>query len=245
MICKNCGRQISDNSRFCPNCGAFVSEAERAVPQEFWSKRNIIILAASAVVLIIGIVITIVISNSPSKTDRLLLIAERHLSDHEYVKAMEEYRSIIKKEPENADAYLGLAEAYIAQGMRDAAINVLQTGIEKTGDQRLKNRQDKMTGANKPVQSGVSSGDTGSAPTSTTQSSAVSTPSSNGAAVPSKSSTSSSKKAAASKNTAVTSKSAAVSSKKTAASSKRTAAASKNTAVSKNTITSKKNNASN
>ncbi len=208
MICKNCGEQISENSRFCPQCGAYILGEERAVPQNFWSKRNIIILAASAAVLVIGIIITVIISTSDSKINSMLLTAESFLSDHEYDKAIDGYRKVIEKEPENADAYLGIAEAYMAQGKRDAAISVLQTGIEKTGDQRLKNRQNKITGANNSDQSSETSENNSSAATSSAQS-ISSTPASSRSAVSSKNIVASSKNAAVSKNVAASSKPAA------------------------------------
>lgn len=44
----------------------------------------------------------------------------------------------------NVDAYIGLAQAYQGKGDIDKAIETLEKGIEKTGDQRLKDMLDEL-----------------------------------------------------------------------------------------------------
>ncbi|MBR5088025.1 MAG: leucine-rich repeat domain-containing protein, partial [Ruminiclostridium sp.] len=47
--------------------------------------------------------------------------------------------------PNNVDAYIGKAEAYIAMGDTANAIKTLQTGYDKTGDERIKAKLDELT----------------------------------------------------------------------------------------------------
>ena len=56
-----------------------------------------------------------------------------------------EFTEAIEIDPMNADAYLGLAEAYQGMGDIDQAIKTLKTGYEKTADQRLKDKFDELS----------------------------------------------------------------------------------------------------
>lgn len=62
-----------------------------------------------------------------------------YLVELSYEKAVLEFTEAIEIEPLNADAYLGLAETYAGMGDIEKAIDVLEEGYEKTGDERLKN----------------------------------------------------------------------------------------------------------
>lgn len=62
-----------------------------------------------------------------------------YLSELSYEKAAVEFTEAIKVDPMDADAYLGLAQAYAAMGDIAGAADVLERGFEKTGDIRLKN----------------------------------------------------------------------------------------------------------
>ena len=55
--------------------------------------------------------------------------------NHEFLaKAIEIYEEIIEKDPDNADAYIGLAEIYISLGDIESAVNTLLRGLERLKD---------------------------------------------------------------------------------------------------------------
>ncbi|MCM1060280.1 MAG: tetratricopeptide repeat protein [Eubacterium sp.] len=61
-----------------------------------------------------------------------------YLVDLSYEKAVLEFTEAIEIEPLNVDAYLGLAETYVGMGDTEKAVDVLEEGYDKTGDERLK-----------------------------------------------------------------------------------------------------------
>ena len=54
--------------------------------------------------------------------------------------AFNDFETALSLDDTNADAYLGMAEVYIARKQFDAAMEILRQGVEKTGDQRLTDR---------------------------------------------------------------------------------------------------------
>ena len=60
----------------------------------------------------------------------------RYLSDGNYQEAIIAFETAIEIEPKRPEAYLGIAEAYIAAGDRDAAIAILKKGLDATGDNK-------------------------------------------------------------------------------------------------------------
>ena len=165
MICKKCGEQLQDNAKFCPKCGTVcdaadpvinnaeasnisAAGAERAVPRGFAAKKNIIIIIIAAVLLIGGGITAIAVVNSHSASSGVsddLQLAERYLSEQNYEQAVIEFQKVLEIEPMNVEAYLGLADAYIGLGETDKAIEILQEGLEKTGDERIKDKLDALT----------------------------------------------------------------------------------------------------
>ncbi len=123
----------------------------------FSFKKNIIIIVIAAVLAlgIGGTVIGVNVYNSPgSRVSRYLGAAERYLSEMNYEQAVIEFKNILKIEPMNVDAYLGLADAYIGMGDTEKALEVLREGLEKTGDTSLQAKIDELT---KPAESSSSS----------------------------------------------------------------------------------------
>ena len=58
MICKHCGKEAPDGSTFCPYCGKNPVEDSSGNTKPFvisLSKRNLILLASAAAVLLITI----------------------------------------------------------------------------------------------------------------------------------------------------------------------------------------------
>ncbi len=164
MFCKKCGTEIPENEIRCSKCGASVETepaAQRAevveTPRGFSNKRNILIIVIAAVLAlgIGGTAIGVNVYNSPgSRVSRYLGAAERYLSEMNYEQAVIEFKNILKIEPMNVDAYMGLADAYIGMGDTEKALEVLREGLEKTGDTSLQAKIDELT---KPAESSSSS----------------------------------------------------------------------------------------
>ena len=80
-----------------------------------------------------------------------LQLADRYLSEQNYEQAIIEFEKVLEIEPMNVDAYLGLAEAYMALGQTDKAVRILEEGIEKTDNDRLKDKLEEIRESLKPV----------------------------------------------------------------------------------------------
>ena len=178
MYCNKCGAELPENAKFCINCGAepitdtinaetnqapnveteteYISAAgaEGTVPKSFSSKKNIIIIIIAAIVLIIGGVTAVAIGTNGfdfSGVRTTLQLADRYLSEQNYEQAIIEFEKVLEIEPMNVDAYLGLAEAYMAFGKTDKAIRILEDGIEKTDSYRLKDKLEEIRESEKHV----------------------------------------------------------------------------------------------
>lgn len=64
-------------------------------------------------------------------------LTQRYLDELQYEQAIAEYRAAIEIEPNNVEAYLALAELYVDMGDYEAAVNVLDQGIEQTDSREL------------------------------------------------------------------------------------------------------------
>jgi len=107
-------------------------------------RSHLIISIAVIAVLFIGVVVFI---NSSRETEppapdwqHHYDLGMRFLSQGNYQEAVIAFRAAIEINPRQADAYLGLAEAYVRLGDVDAAIAVLREGYDLTGDMRLRER---------------------------------------------------------------------------------------------------------
>lgn len=164
MICKKCREQLDDNAKFCTKCGTAcdgeipVSDGEKpqtsasgtkqTAERAGSSKKKTVIITVAAVLLIGCGIAAVVAMNSrgeKSSVSRDISLAESDLSEQNYGNAETGFKKALEKDPTNVDAYLGLAETYIARGQTDNAIGTLKEGLEKTGDDRIKNKLEELT----------------------------------------------------------------------------------------------------
>ena len=114
----------------------YSQPAER--PKTSSTKRNIIILVVVLVVLIAGAFTAlfatgVIGGNSPEK---MLETAEKYLDEKDYKQAIIQYEKLLEIDPLNVEVYLGLAEAYEANGDIDEAIEVLEKALKKLEDEK-------------------------------------------------------------------------------------------------------------
>lgn len=98
-----------------------------------WGAIGIIVVVLAA--LIVGISIYNIPAN---RLSRQLDLGNRYLEEQNYEQAVVEFNKAIEIDPMNVDAYLGKALAYESMGDLDKAIGTLQTGYEKSDDERIK-----------------------------------------------------------------------------------------------------------
>ncbi len=150
MFCSKCGKEIQGSARFCPGCGNPVGNSVDTVDRRgtamqtaVYKKRGITPWFAFGIVMLIVVVAGVAVAvhgNPQRKYSRQISLAERYLNEMDYDKAIVAYRTAIRIDPKNAEAYLGLAEAYIGLGDPEKALEVLKEGYEQTGDKSIDRR---------------------------------------------------------------------------------------------------------
>ena len=99
-------------------------------------KRNAIILVVVLVVLLAGTFATLfaVGASKQANISETLTLAERYLDEQEYEQAIIEFEKLLEIDPKNADAYIGLAQAYEALGDYDKATMALEQAKENVDE---------------------------------------------------------------------------------------------------------------
>ncbi len=103
------------------------------------SKKKLTIIICTALIIILCAAAAIVLmphESSVSVTE-MLSTAQKYLVEMDYKRAIAEFNKVIELDPMNAEAYLGLAEAYEKNGQHDMAVETLEKGYEATGDERI------------------------------------------------------------------------------------------------------------
>ena len=103
------------------------------------TKLNNKVIIGTAAVIAIALIAVLVIfvpkSANAAKVTEQLNLGDKYLNELNYEQAMVAYQAVIEIDPKNEEAYLALAEIYIAQGEYDAAIEVLEDALgELTGE---------------------------------------------------------------------------------------------------------------
>ncbi len=102
------------------------------------SKMIIGITAGAMLVAVIAIVAVLMASGSDSRNYAKHMESAQHYMDGlDYEQAIAEYRAAIEIEPNNVEAYRALAELYVQTGDYEAAIAVLNQGMEQMSSEEL------------------------------------------------------------------------------------------------------------
>lgn len=101
-------------------------------------KTKLIIAIAAAVISIITIVAIILVNSggaNAKKVKEQLSLGDKYLSELQYEQAIAAYELAIELDPKCEDAYLGLAEVYIATGEFEKAEEILDKAEEALGEE--------------------------------------------------------------------------------------------------------------
>ena len=103
----------------------------------------IYILIAAAVV-IVGTIIILMSRNNAGQEKSHLDLGRTYLLDLSYDKAILEFKEAINIDPNDPEPYIELANTYEEIGDIPNAIETLEDGYEKTGDERIKEKLDEL-----------------------------------------------------------------------------------------------------
>ena len=115
---------------------------------------------------------------APTKTTdigTMISTAQQYLTEQKYEQAIAEFQKIIEIDPKNADAYIGLAKAYIGIGDTDKAIEVLEDGYEQTNDDRILEMLEELKSGEETAETTVTTVETTETETSETTAEATET----------------------------------------------------------------------
>ena len=74
-----------------------------------------------------------------------LMLAQLYLAEKKYDPAVSEFLNIIQNDQTNADVYIGLAEAYLGLKNNNAAVDILEKGLERTNSDKIRQMLDRLT----------------------------------------------------------------------------------------------------
>nr|MCR5596858.1 tetratricopeptide repeat protein [Lachnospiraceae bacterium] len=123
------------------------TDSDRNIKEETVIRKKksfipIIIIGAAAAVLVLILIVIItgilVLGSPQRKYDKQLSLGQRYLDELDYEQAIAAYRAAIEIDPNQPEAYAGLANTYIAMENYEMAREVLLEGIDATDSDMLK-----------------------------------------------------------------------------------------------------------
>lgn len=107
---------------------------------ELFKDKKVIIAFIAALVLLVaaGVALAMNLGQEDIDIAEQLFLGEKYLKEMNYEKAILAFNKVIKVDPRNVRAYLGLADAYVGTGDIDKAIKTLEKGLKLTGDESIK-----------------------------------------------------------------------------------------------------------
>lgn len=109
--------------------------------------KKILIFVISIIVILLVVVnvLLYLYMNSPEqKAMKQVDLGQKYLLSLDYEQAIAAFEIAIELEPKNVDAYLGMADAYVAMGDPARAIKILKKGYKETSDDTLKEKMDEL-----------------------------------------------------------------------------------------------------
>ena len=104
-----------------------------------------IIVCCSALVIAAGIITTcVIIANSGPTADELFASGQQKYKSEDFYGAITDLSECVKLDTSDVEAYMLLADAYVATGKEDEAVSALEIGYRETGSTKIKTRLDTL-----------------------------------------------------------------------------------------------------
>lgn len=110
------------------------------ISKNVFEKKTWIIIGVAAVLLVVlGVGGFVISRGGTQQEENLLELGQRYLDEMNYEQAIVCFEEYLEIEPKSVEAYIGLAEAYLAIGDVEKALEVLAEGYVATGSENLQN----------------------------------------------------------------------------------------------------------
>ncbi len=146
---------ITGNQQYGDN---FTDASEQPAPVQPKPKKKSSAGKIIAIILIIAVVlggigtaVYFIFFNKPqTQASQTVTDGDKYLAEGNYDKAIEAFLKAVEEDPQNADLYMKLADAYSGSGNHTEAVKALQNGYSKTSDAKLKDKLDKLEASVSP-----------------------------------------------------------------------------------------------
>ena len=134
-------------------------------------QKKVITIVGIAVALILVVVIGVILasSNSGKKLQEQLDLGNKYLDEMDYERALVAFNAVLEIDPRNADAYLGIVEAYVGMGDMEKALEAARKGYDLTEDARLLQKINELSASNGSAGNGDGAEVTTAIPEETTE----------------------------------------------------------------------------
>ncbi len=125
MKCNNCGSKVGGGTRFCTNCG---KEIDVSTNKNTNKKKLLITSIAAVLVLVIGACF-IFNSGILNPLEHNLNLGYKYLEEGKYEEAILAFNKVLEIDDNNAEAVIGIADAYIGMDKVDVAIEYINNHL--------------------------------------------------------------------------------------------------------------------
>ncbi len=112
--------------------------------------KILLIVLSSLLVIIIGVIAFILINGHMVESNYTASISqgEKYLQENNYEDALVAYKAALEIDPDSEDAYVGLANTYIAMGDASSALNIVNQGLARMDSSELRNTLNLLNNSN-------------------------------------------------------------------------------------------------
>lgn len=108
--------------------------------------KTAIIAGCSILVIAVGIIATcVIIANSGPTAEELFASGQQKYKSEDFYGAITDLSECVKLDTSDVEAYMLLADAYVATGKEDEAVSALEIGYRETGSTKIKTRLDALS----------------------------------------------------------------------------------------------------